>query len=93
MDRRLIVVTELFEIPARCICALPVVPYALIEPTQGERLKPGDQLELRRPDGNAIRVKLAGLGRPSPSKGGLIIQLGASISRGEIPIGTEIWKF
>jgi hypothetical protein len=62
------------------------VPHSLIE-----NLKPGDQLELRRLKSKAIKVKLFGLGWPSPSKDGLIIQLEPSISRDDIPIGTEIW--
>jgi hypothetical protein len=92
MERRLVVVTDVFEVVGRCICALPVLPYALVDPQQGEPLKPGDQLELRRPSGEAIKVRLYGLGWPSPAKGGLIIQLEPSVSKGDIPLGTEIWK-
>ena len=92
MHRRLIVVTDLFEVPGRCLCALPIVPHELISPQQGEKLKSGDQLELRRPDGSAAKVTLLGLGWPSPAKGGLIIQLDPSISKDDIPLGTEIWK-
>ena len=92
MERLLIVVTNVFEVAGRCICAWPVVPHALINPQQGEQLKPGDELELRRPNGKTTNVKLLGLGWPSPGKGGLIIQLDPSVTKDDIPVGTEIWK-
>jgi hypothetical protein len=90
--RLLIVVTDVFEVSGRGICPLPVVPSALIDPDLGERLRPGDQLELRKPDGTVTEVKLYGLGWPSPSKGGLCIELGTAITKRAIPVGTEIWR-
>jgi hypothetical protein len=92
MDRQLIVVANLFEVAGRCICVLPVVPHALLDPQHGKPLKAGDDLELRRPNGTVIRVTLLGLGWPSPAKGGLIIQLDPSVEKEDIPLGTEIWK-
>ena len=92
MDRQLIVVTDLFEVAGRCICVLPVVPHALVDPQHGKPLKAGDELELRRPNGTAIKVTLLGLRWPVPSEGGLVIQLDPSISKDDIPLGTEIWK-
>jgi hypothetical protein len=68
------------------------VPHALVNPQRGEKLKRGDQLELRTPNGKIIKIKLFGLGWPSPDKGGLIIQLEPSIAKDDIPLGTEIWK-
>ena len=59
--RRLIIVTDVFELSGRAIGPLPVVPHALINPGPGEQLKPGDQLELRRPDGTVTKVKLCAL--------------------------------
>ena len=91
-ERRLIVVTGVFKITGRCICPCPVVPHALINPEPGEQLKPGDQLELRKPDGTLTKDRLQGLGWPSPSQGGLFIQLEPSISKDDVPLGTEIWK-
>jgi hypothetical protein len=91
-ERQLITVTDVFEIAGRGIFAAPAVPYALIDSGPGERLRPGDQLELRRPDGSVARVKLCSLEWPSPSKGGLILNLGASITKADIPVGTEIWR-
>jgi hypothetical protein len=91
-DRRLITVIDVFEIAGRGIFAVPVVPYALIGSESGERLQPGDQLELRRPDGRVTRVKLCSLEWPSPSQGGLILNLGASLTKADVPPGTEIWR-
>ena len=71
---------------------MPVVLYALIGSEPGELLKPGDQLELRRPDGSVTRVKLCGLEWPSPSKGGLILRLEPAVTKDDLPLGTEIWK-
>lgn len=90
-ERHLITVTEIVEIVGRGIFAFPPVPYALIDSQPGERLKPEDQLELRRPDGSVVRVKLCALEWPSPSRGGLILSLGATVTKADVPVGTEIW--
>ena len=92
IPRRLIVVTEVFEFSDGTINPVPLVPFALIDPEFGERLKPGDQLELRRPDGTATTVKLYALSWPSPSKGALGIQLRPPVTKDDLPPGTEIWK-
>jgi hypothetical protein len=91
-ERLLITVSEVFEVVGRCVCPLPVVPHTLIAPAGGEPLRPGDQLELRKPDGTVIRVKLYGLGFLSPPEDGLVIQLEPSIGKHDVPIGSEIWK-
>src|SRR5262245_15489691 len=91
-QRRLVTVADVFELSGRGICPLPIVPDAQINPDVGERLKVGDTLELRRPNGTVLRVKLYGLGFFSPSKDGLGIELGPKLSKADVPIGTEIWK-
>lgn len=92
VERRLIVVAEVFEISGRCICPLPAVPPEVIAPVAGERLRPGDSLELRRPDGTLFKTAiLYGLGWLNP-KGGLVIQLEPSITPDDLRAGTEIWK-
>jgi hypothetical protein len=91
-ERLLIVVTDVFEISGRGICPLPVVPHVLINPESGEPLRPGDDLELRKPDGSVTKVKLYGPGWPAPSKGGLCIELGPTVTKRDVPIGTEIWR-
>src|SRR5262245_17644385 len=90
-QRKLITVSEVFEIAGRGLALSPVVPHALIGPDSGEQLKPGDELELRRPDGTIKRVKLYGLEWFRPSKGGLGLTFSPAVSKLEIPIGTEIW--
>lgn len=67
------------------------MPHALINPEGGKRLNVGDQLELRRPNGTIITVNLYGLGFPLPGKDGLCIELGPTLSKADIPVGTEIW--
>jgi hypothetical protein len=89
--RRLIIVTDIIKITGRGICPWPVVPRELICSDSGERLKVGDPLELRRPDGSASRVKLCALEWPSPDRGGPMLRFEASVAADEIPLGTEIW--
>lgn len=90
--RRLVRVTEVLEIAGRGIFVVPVVPHALIEGAPKERLQRGDQLELRKPDGSVARATLCSLEWPSPHQGGLILGLGTSITKADVPIGTEIWR-
>ena len=71
---------------------LPIVPDALIKPEFAEPVKPGDKLELRRPDGSVAYVILQALQRPLSENAGLFIELGPSVTIDDLPIGTEIWK-
>ena len=91
-ERQLITVTEVFEVAGRGIFAAPVVPFALIDSQLGGRLRLGDQLELRRPDGSVGCCSCAALEWPSPHQGGLILGLGTSVTKADVPIGTEIWR-
>lgn len=70
-SRLLIVVADRCDIAGCCIYPLPVVPDVLIKPEFGEPLKPGDQLELRRPDGSLANVILQALRRPLSKNAGL----------------------
>jgi len=90
-QRRLITVEDVFEVSGRGICPVPAVPYALMKSDVGEELKVGDTLELRKPNETLMRVKLCGLGRFSPDKGGLGLVLSPTLSKADVPIGTEIW--
>jgi hypothetical protein len=94
IERQLVSVTEVLEVAGRGIFVVPVMPYALIEGTPKERLQRGDQLELRKPDGSVARatLTLCSLEWPSPHQGGLILGLGTSITKADVPIGTEIWR-
>ncbi len=91
-QRRLLVVTDLCEVAERGIYPLPPVPRALMNSDQGERLKPGDQLELRRPDGTVTKAKLSGLQWASSGEAGLFIELGPPVTKDDVPPGTEIWR-
>jgi hypothetical protein len=90
--RLLIKVSDRCEIAGSCIYPLPIVPDALIKPELAEPLKPGDKLELRRPDGSVAYVILQALQRPLSENAGLFIELGPSVTIDDLPIGTEIWK-
>jgi len=59
---------------------LPIVPDALIKPEFAEPVKPGDKLELRRPDGSVAYVILQALRRPVSENAGLFIELGPSVT-------------
>jgi hypothetical protein len=85
-QRKLLTIADVFDLPERGICPLPVIPHDLLR-----GLKPGDQLELRRPDGSIKRIKLYGLGWPYPSQGGICIELGPALSNEDVPIATEVW--
>ena len=91
-SRLLIVVSDRCDIAGCCIYPLPMVPDALIKPEFGEPLKPGDKLELRRPDGSVANVILQALRCPLSENPGLFIELGPSVTINDLPIGTEIWK-
>jgi len=82
--RLLIKVSDRSEIAGSCIYLLPIVPDALI--------KPGDELELWRPDGSVAYAVLQALRRPLSGYGGLFIELGPSVTVDDLPIGAEIWK-
>jgi len=90
-QRRLVVVADLCELTGR-IFPLPAVPNALLHPEPEEPLKPGDQLELRRPDGTVTKVMLHGLQWTSSGEEGLFIELGPQVTKQHLPRGTEIWR-
>jgi len=89
--RLLIKVSDRCEIAGSCIYPLPIVPDALIKPEYGEPLKPGDKLELRRPDGSVANVIVQALRAPLSENAGLFIELGPTVTIDDLPIGTEIW--
>jgi hypothetical protein len=86
--RFLFAITGTFEVKG-IVCVEPLVPFALCE---GERLKKGDILELRKPDGSVVQTTLFGLEWPSPSRGALIMTLPPPLTKNDVPAGTEIWK-
>ncbi|HEX8651573.1 MAG TPA: hypothetical protein VF708_12095 [Pyrinomonadaceae bacterium] len=78
-NRGLVVATDLKEEDARA---------------QGIRLKVGDFLELRRPDGSRVMSKIAGIGMLNPSVPNrpLDFMLSAELGKKDVPVGTEAWS-
>jgi hypothetical protein len=92
IPRLLVTVTDVFVFTDGTINVAPLVPFELIDPKRGERLRPGDQLELRSPDGRLVKARLYQLGRPSPNKGALCIQLFSPVTKDDLAPGTQIWR-
>ena len=61
---------------------------------KGIRLKVGDTLELRRPDGSRVMSGIAGIGMLNPSVPNrpLDFLLSAEIAKEDVPVGTEAWS-
>ena len=85
----LIVVADVFELQDGTLHFAPAVPFAVADEA---RLKPGDHLELRRPDGSIVKTNLLGVDRFYPSNGTVGLGLGKPLTKKDIPVGTEIWK-
>ena len=85
----LIIVEDVFEFGDGTIHFAPAVPFEVID---RERLKQGDQLELRRPDGTTLRTALYNFDflRPSHGKSGLCVN--SPLTKEDVTVGTEIWK-
>jgi hypothetical protein len=75
-ERQLIIVTDVFLVQGRATCLLPVVPQQLTEAASGVQLQ----------------TTLRALEWLRPSKGGLVISLEPTVSKGDVPVGTEVWK-
>lgn len=88
MVRRLLVVEDAFLIEGRGVVLVP----ALVPQNDG-CLRVGDPITLKRPNGTSLTWQIDGIevfcGRVS--KGHLHILL-KGLSKGEVPIGTEIWS-
>ena len=78
-NRGLVVATDLKEGDARA---------------KGIRLKVGDILELRRPDGSRVMSKIAGIGMLNPyvPNRPLDFLLSAELGKKDVPVGTEAWS-
>jgi hypothetical protein len=88
IPRRLIVVSDVFEFQDGTLHFSPTMP---IPAADRLRLKAGDHLELRQPDGTIIETTLLAIDRFSPCDGTLGLCLG-KLTKTDIPVGTEIWK-
>ena len=85
--RLLIVVEDIYEFQDGILHFAPLVANPLLE-----GVKAGDPLELRRPDGTAIRTTLYGLDWPSPMCGKMGLSANRPLTKADVPVGTEIWK-
>jgi hypothetical protein len=83
----LLVVDDVFEFQDGTLHFSPLVTIATFE-----GLKAGDPLELRRPDGTAIRTPLYGFDWPSPMRGQWGLSVNKPLTKADIPVGTEIWR-
>jgi hypothetical protein len=88
LPAKLIVVEDVFDV-GDLLLFTPPVPYAFADHI---RLRAGDRLELRRPDGTVLQTSLYCIGRHSPSDGTGPIGLRKPPNKADVPIGTEIWK-
>ena len=80
-------VDDVFQITGRGCVITPGVPKS------GDfRLKIGDPLLLKRPDGSEVRTTLGGIEMGgSPAYPGIPILLGSELTKDQVPIGTEVW--
>jgi len=85
---KLIVVNDVFELTKGLLVFTPCVSFVLADDV---RLRRGDRLDLRRPDGTVLQTTLYALGTSTPSDGTLAIGV-KPFSKADVPIGTEIWK-
>lgn len=83
----LFVVEDVFEFQDGTVHLVPLVAIPTLK-----GMKAGDALELRRPDGTAIRTTLFGFDQPSPMRGQLGLSVNKPLTKADIPVGTEIWK-
>jgi hypothetical protein len=84
--RLLIVVADIFELQDGTLHFTPAVPFAVADEA---RLKSGDHLELRRPDGSIVKTNLLGVDRFYPSNGMVGLGLGKPLPRMTVPVGTR----
>jgi hypothetical protein len=86
---QLIVFSDVFEFRDGTLHFIPTVPFAVADQV---RLKVGDDLELRRPDGSVIKATLLGFDMFSPSNWTVGLSLGKPLGKSDVPVGTEIWE-
>jgi hypothetical protein len=89
VGRLLFIVEHTFAIPGRGVALIPG-----IVPQEGEAFRAGDALELRRPDGSVVTTRIGSLEllcpRPRPEE--VTVMLPISISKADVPLGTQVWS-
>lgn len=88
MAQLLSTIEDVFQISDRqSVVVVPGVPRS-----GGWRIKAGDPLRLRLPDGTDTHTVVGGLEMSSPPHPtSIAILLGPGLSKAAVPIGTEIW--
>lgn len=87
MAMLLSIVADRFALPGRAIVVWPGIPH------EGDwRVKIGDTLTLKRPDGTTEETVVTGIEMPSSSPQNFTpILLGPGLTNEAVPVGTEIW--
>ena len=80
-------VDGVFDLGGRCVVATPGIPPT----TQG--IRNGTPLELRRPDGSVVRTQIADIAfvNPYDPKRPIQFSFPPSLTKQDIPVGTEVW--
>jgi hypothetical protein len=90
MARCLFIVEDTFFIKGRGLLPVPGMVCR-----GGERLRVGDALLLKRPDGSCLDWKIGGIelisNSPPRPKNEVVILL-RGLSKDDVPIGTEVWS-
>jgi translation elongation factor EF-Tu-like GTPase len=89
MQQLLSIVEDLFQISGRGLIVVPGIPSS-----GNWKIKIGDPLVLKRPDGIELTTIVSGIEmlahtRPGPHP--MPILLGAEVTKEDVPIGTELW--
>jgi hypothetical protein len=88
MLKRLSIVEDIFQITGRGLVVMPGVPCG-----GNWRVKIGDPIVLKRPDGSQVTTVIRGIemGGRSRSRPMIPLVLGSELTKDAVPIGTEIW--
>ena len=91
MERFLFITSTVFSIKGRGLVLDSGIRHSLLP-----HMKPGDTIELRRPDGSALRAPLKGADVPRRSQTPVEewrwgIMLGPEVTVADVPAGTEVW--
>lgn len=84
MERLLFVVEDTFLIEGRGLILVPGVGGNV-------QLRDGRALIIKRPDGGVLHVAKFSFGMPGPKSEGCPILLPSEVTKGDVPIGSEVW--
>jgi len=87
LARRLFTVSDAFEIQGHGLVLVPG-----LHPVGDEHFRVGDSIFLRRPDGLEIGTTIGGLELPTPNPKYEVVIMLTELSKGDVPVGTEVWS-